>query len=160
LRSGDDWVRGLQEEAGQVDSRGMDTAQVSEEVVVRGAMEFLTSRNMELTRGEADALIAMLQPFGRPWAGEDHSYAPTHLDHALSFLEEEVLDPSEALYGLIEYMGAAGLWTDHEATSRALYEQEAATAFGRDLGEHVTPDDDPTIDLDVVPFRGRHRDEG
>ena len=69
------------------------------------------------------------------------------------------MDPSSALYGLIEYMGAAGLWTSHETTVRALYEQEAATAFGRDLGEHVSPEDDPAIDLDIVPFRGQHRDE-
>ncbi len=122
-------------------------------------MEFLTSRSLELDREEADVLVAMLRPFASPWTGDDHSYAPSHLDHALTFLEDPVVDASEALYGLVEYMGAAGLWTTQEASLRALYEQEATTAFGRDLGEHVSPDDDPAIDLDVVPFRGRHRDE-
>jgi hypothetical protein len=137
----------------------MGRSRVPEEVVVRGAMEFMTSRSLELTRQEADTLIGMLRPFGSPWPGEDHSYAPTHLDHALTFLEGDMMDPSEALYGLVEYMGAAGLWTTHEVGLRAMYEQEATTAFGRDLGEHVSPEDDPAIDLDVVPFRGRHRDE-
>ncbi len=122
-------------------------------------MEFITGRNLELTRDEADALIALLQPFGSPWSGEDHSYAPSHLEHALTFLEDDVMDPGEALYGLVEYMGAAGFWTSHEASLRASYELEATTAFGRELGEHVMPEDDPTIDLDIVPFRGRHRDE-
>jgi hypothetical protein len=129
----------------------MGRSRVPEEVVVRGAMEFMTSRSLELTRQEADTLIGMLRPFGSPWPGEDHSYAP--------FLEGDMMDPSEALYGLVEYMGAAGLWTTHEVGLRAMYEQEATTAFGRDLGEHVSPEDDPAIDLDVVPFRGRHRDE-
>ena len=138
---------------------GMDRSRVSEEVVVRGAMEFMTGRNLELTREEADLLVTLLRPFASPWTSGDHSYAPTHLDHALAFLEGEMMDPSEAFYGLVEYMGAAGLWTTHEANLRALYEQEATTAFGRDLGEHVSPEDDPAIDLDVVPFRGRHRDE-
>jgi hypothetical protein len=137
----------------------MDISKVSEEVVVRGAMEFMTSRNLGLTRQEADGLVALLRPFGRPWSSEDHSYPPTHLDHALAFLEDDIMDSSEAFYGLIEYMSAASLWTAHEANLRALYEQEATTAFGRDLGEHVSPEDDPAIDLDVVPFRGRHRDE-
>ena len=137
----------------------MDKSRVSEEVVVRGAMEFMTGRNLELTREEADALVTMLRPYASPWTGQDHSYAPTHLDHALSFLEDDMMDPNDALYGLIEYMGAAGLWTAHEANLRALYEQEATTAFSRDLGEHVSPEDDPAIDLDVVPFRGQHRDE-
>jgi len=137
----------------------MDGQRISEEVVVRGAIEFITGHRLELTRDEADALVAMLQPFGRPWTGEDHSHAPTHLDHALTFLDDEVMDPSEALCGLVEYMGAAGFWTGDETALRAMYEQEATTAFGRDLGEHVSPEDDPAIDLDVVPFRGRHRDE-
>jgi hypothetical protein len=137
----------------------MGKSQIAEEVAVRGAMEFITGRNLELTRDEAESLISLLQPFGSPWSGEDHSYAPSHLDHALTFLEEEVMDPSEALYGLVEYMGAAGFWTTHEASLRASYELEATTAFGRELGEHVMPEDDPAIDLDVVPFRGRHRDE-
>jgi len=138
----------------------MDRSRISEEVVLRGAMEFMTGRNLQLTGEEADALVTMLRPFASPWTGEDHSYAPTHLDHALSFLEGASLDPSEAFYGLVEYMSAAGLWTANEASLRALYEQEATTAFGRDLGEHVSAEDDPSIDLDVVPFRGRHRDEG
>lgn len=137
----------------------MDRSRVPEEVVIRGAMEFLTSRGLELTGDEADMLVGLLRPFASPWPGEDHSYAPTHLDHALTFLEGDMMDPGEALYGLVEYMGAAGLWTTHEANLRALYEQEATTAFSRDLGEHVSPEDDPAIDLDVVPFRGRHRDE-
>jgi hypothetical protein len=42
---------------------------------------------------------------------------------------------------------------------RARYEQEAATAFRRDRGEHVDPDDDPAIDADVIPWRGRLSDE-
>jgi hypothetical protein len=137
----------------------MDNSRVAEEVVVRGAMEFLSSHHLEVTRDQADVLISMLRPLGRPWNGEDHTYAPTHLDHALTFLEDEAMDTGEAMYGLIEYMGAAGLWTSHEATSRALYEQEAITAFGRDLGEHVSPDDDPTIDLDIVPFKTGRRHE-
>jgi hypothetical protein len=137
----------------------MDRPRISEEVVVRGAMEFISGRNFDVTRHEADILIEILRPFGSPWASGDHSLPPTHLDHALSFLEEEVMDPSEAFYGLVEYMGAAGFWTTHEANLRAIYEQEATTAFGRDLGEHVSPEDDPAIDLDIVPFRGQHRDE-
>lgn len=137
----------------------MDNSRVAEEVVVRGAMEFLSSHHLELNREEADVLISMLRPLGQPWSGEDHTYAPTHLDHALTFLEDESMDPSEAMYGLIEYMGAAGLWTSHEATARALYEQEAITGFGRELGEHVSPDDDPAIDLDIVPFKTRRRHE-
>jgi hypothetical protein len=137
----------------------MDRPQITEEVIVRGAIEFLSSHNLELTRDEADVLITMLRPFGRPWSVGDHSHAPTHLDHALTFLEADIMDLGEALYGLIEYMGAAGLWTPHEATSRALLEQEATTAFGRELGEHVSPEDDPTIDLDIVPFRSKHRNK-
>jgi hypothetical protein len=137
----------------------MHGSRVSEEVVVRGAVEFLTGHQLDLTRGEADDLVTILKPFGSPWNGQDHSYAPTHLDHALTFLEDETMDPSGALYGLIEYMSAAGIWTSHETTSRALHEQEAATALERDLGEHVTPEDDPAIDLDVVPFKRRRRNK-
>ena len=65
----------------------------------------------------------------------------------------------EALQGLIDFMGTDKLWTSEEALQRARYEQEAATAFERGLGEYVDPDDDPAIDADVIPWRGTHSDE-
>jgi hypothetical protein len=39
----------------------------------------------------------------------------TALTLALSLLEDAMMDPSEASIGIVEYVGAAGLWNAHEA---------------------------------------------
>ncbi len=137
----------------------MDGSRVAEEVVVRGSIEFITGHSLNLTRDEADSIAVLLRPFATPWTGHTHADPPTHLDHAIGFLEADYPDAVEALHGLLEYMGSAMLWTTEEALRRANYEQQAATAFGRDLGEEVGVDDDPAIDLDVIPWRGKHADE-
>jgi hypothetical protein len=137
----------------------MDGSRVTEEVVVRGSIEFVTGHSLNLSREEADTIADMLRPFATSWTDNRHADPPTHLDHAIGFLEGEEPDAVEALHGLLEYMGSASLWTAEEALHRANYEQEAATAFGRDLGEEVGVDDDPAIDLDVIPWRGKHADE-
>ena len=137
----------------------MGNSRVTEEVVVRGSIEFITGHGMNLSRQEADTMVEILRPFARPGTGHVHTDAPSHLDHALGFLEADEIDAIEALHGLIVFMGAANLWTTEDALLKARYEQEAAIAFERDLGEHVDPDDDPAIDADVIPWRGRHSDE-
>ena len=116
----------------------MNGSRVTEEVVVRGSIEFITGHSLTLSREEADTIVEILRPFAKPWTGYVHTDAHRHLDHALGFLEHDETE---------------------EAVPRARYEQEAATAFRRDLGEHVDPDDDPAIDADVIPWRGRLSDE-
>jgi len=138
---------------------GMNGSRVTEEVVVRGRIAFITGHSLTLSREEADTIVEILRPFAKPWTGYVHTDAHRHLDHALGFLEHDEIDAVEALHGLIDFMRTANLWTTEEAVPRARYEQEAATAFRRDLGEHVDPDDDPAIDADVIPWRGRLSDE-
>jgi hypothetical protein len=128
------------------------TSSTTEEVIVRGAIELITGHSLVLTREEADALVTLLKPFGTPWIANGHSDPSSHLDHATSFLEVD--DPAQALYALIGYMSAAGLWTPEEALLRAKYEGDCLNAFRRDLGEDVDPDDDPAIDLDIDPWKG------
>ena len=134
----------------------MNESRVTEEVVVRGSIEFITGHGLNVSRYEADTIGEMLLPFARPRTG---NIAPSHLDRALAFLEAEEIDAVEAVQGLIDSMGSASMWTSEEALQRARYEQEAAIAFERDLGEHVDPDDDPAIDADVIPWRGGRSNE-
>jgi hypothetical protein len=129
----------------------------TEEVIVRGAIEFITGHSLNLTEEQADTLVTMLKPLATPWAENGHDDPPTHLDHATAFLQVD--DPAQALYALIEYMGMAGLWTAEEALQRATYESEGINACRRDLGEDVDPDDDPAIDLDIIPWKGVHPDD-
>ncbi len=135
----------------------MGTSSTTEEVIVRGAIKFITGHSLTITDEEADCLATLLKPFGRPWNGDGHNDPCGHLDHATSFLEVE--DPTQALHALVEYMGAAGLWTAEEALLRAKYEGECTDAFRRDLGEDIDPDDDPAIDLDVVPWKDDDPDD-
>ena len=129
----------------------------TEEVIVRGAIEFITGHSLMLSREEADTLVVMIKPFSTPWTGDSDADPSGHLDHATSFLEVD--EPTQALYALIEYMSTASLWTAEEALLRGKYENVCTDAFRRDLGEDVDPDDDPAIDLDVIPWKGDHADE-